>query len=96
MAKLVPLEAQLKETVKGDVTVAKPKTGKVVAGKSTARVKKAVVKDGETKMECSRRIYNAMLNSPRKDVLLEFISQCGLTTAGASTYYSIHKKSAEE
>lgn len=106
MATLVKLEDQLKQKVKGDVIMkkntvksneksSKPKTHTVVLGKSTARV--GTKKDkGPSKMDCSREVYNRMLNEPRKDVILAFINECKLTVAGANTYYSIHKKSAEE
>lgn len=103
---LVKLEDQLKQKVKGDKmdgktttktvsTSAKPKTGPQLPGKSVARVKE-VKEKGPSKMDCSREIYNRMLDKPRKEVIMEFISKCGLTTAGAATYYSIHKKSAEQ
>lgn len=109
MATLVKLADQLKQTVKGDVKMKKQpikndstsakkvlgKTGPVDIGKSTARVKEKKDK-GPSKMDMSRDVYNRMLDKPRKEVLLAFISECGLTTAGAGTYYSIHKKASEE
>lgn len=108
MATLVKLEDQLKQTVKGDkvkkttvkndsVSAKKSvgKTGPVLPGKSTAKVKDVKADKGPSKMELSREVYNRMLDKPRKEVLLAFIGECGLTVAGANTYYSIHKKSSE-
>lgn len=110
MATLVKLTDQLKQTVKGDVkmkkqpiktqpTVAKKekgKTGPLLIGKSVGKIEKDKKDKGPSKMDSSRDVYNRMLDKPRKEVLLAFITECGLTKAGASTYYSIHKKASEE
>lgn len=44
----------------------------------------------ETKMDKATRVYLKMRNQEgvrRKDIISEFINTCGLTPAGASTYY---------
>lgn len=49
----------------------------------------------ETKMDKATRVYLKMMLQEgirRKDIIAEFISTCGLTPAGASTYYQKIKK----
>ena len=39
-------------------------------------------------------IYKEMANAARKDVIARYISELGMTKAGASTYYQNAKKAA--
>ncbi len=53
--------------------------------------------NGNTKSAIANQIYVDMLNSDqqftRKDVIARFVSEAGLTAAGAATYYfNITKK----
>ncbi len=50
----------------------------------------------QTKMDLATDLYKKLLkddpHTPRKDIIEEFVSQCGLTPAGAATYYNTIKK----
>lgn len=52
--------------------------------------------DAPTKMERATTLYKKLTASDehisRKDVIDEFVKQCGLTPAGAATYYNTIKK----
>ncbi len=51
--------------------------------------------ENETKMDKATKIFLAMYGKEsvrRKDIINAFISRCGLTSAGASTYYQNIKK----
>ena len=49
-----------------------------------------------TKMDLATDLYKVLLKDdphiPRKDIIDEFVNQCGLTPAGAATYYNTIKK----
>ncbi|MHB1231576.1 MAG: hypothetical protein ACYCZQ_03195 [Burkholderiales bacterium] len=49
-------------------------------------------REGPTKMDKAKEIFERMNGQPRKDVILAFISEAGLTKAGAQTYWSNLKK----
>lgn len=42
---------------------------------------------GPSKADKAREIYISMPGASRKAVIARFVSECGLTQAGASTYY---------
>jgi hypothetical protein len=50
----------------------------------------------QTKMSLATDLYTKLLKDdphiPRKDIIEEFVNQCGLTPAGAATYYNTIKK----
>lgn len=50
----------------------------------------------QTKMDLATDLYTKLLKDdphiPRKDIIKEFVNQCGLTPAGAATYYNTIKK----
>jgi hypothetical protein len=48
--------------------------------------------DESSKAGMARAIFKRMAKSPRKDVLEAFVSQAGLTPAGASTYYQTQRR----
>lgn len=95
MATLNPLSKQLKETVLTAPTVTKGKTGPLTPGRSTAKtVAKTVPKTN--KFDLAREVYNNNLTLARKDVLLLFISECGMGKNYASTAYQMLKKQSEQ
>ncbi len=50
---------------------------------------------GESKMSLATKAYQRMIKKDgvqRKDIIKEFIDKCGLTPAGAATYYNTIKK----
>ena len=52
-----------------------------------------------SKMDKARVVFKAMFGNDgikRKDIIEKFIADCGLTKAGASTYYAKLKKEAEK
>lgn len=77
------------------------KTGKVSVKASTKTVDpnieslikkgidqaKKLLKDGCSKAEAAREIYDFMSKMERKHVIQAFIDGCGLTKAGSATYY---------
>jgi len=50
----------------------------------------------QTKMDLATDLYKVLLKDdphiPRKDIIGEFVKKCGLTPAGAATYYNTIKK----
>jgi hypothetical protein len=78
------------------------KTLKAAAKKAPAKPSKpakkvAKAQDGETKAMKARVIFKRMKGKSRKEVLLAFVSEAGLTIAGAATYFSnIRKEIADE
>lgn len=49
----------------------------------------------ESKMSQAIKVYQKLVKKDgiqRKDIIQEFIANCGLTPAGASTYYNTIKK----
>lgn len=49
----------------------------------------------ESKMSKATNVYQRLIKNEgvqRKDIIQEFIAKCGLTPAGASTYYNTIKK----
>ncbi len=52
-----------------------------------------------SKMAKATEVYERMVKDPgaqRKDIIAEFVQSCGLTSAGAATYYGIIKKRGEK
>ena len=49
-----------------------------------------------TKMDLATDLYKVLLKGdphiPRKDIIENFVKKCGLTPAGAATYYNTIKK----
>ncbi len=53
--------------------------------------------EAKSKRELAQVIFDKNFNRvPRKDILILFMSEAGLTKAGSSTYYSNFKKKFEE
>lgn len=51
----------------------------------------------DTKKEKAKRIYSENLGRPRNEIIEKFIDKCGLTRAGASTYYqNIKRESGDQ
>ena len=52
--------------------------------------------DQPTKMERATALYIKLIKDdehiPRKDIIDKFVTQCGLTPAGAATYFNTIKK----
>lgn len=48
-----------------------------------------------SKADVARAIFAEMTGAARKDVIARFISEAGLTKAGAATYYQNLKKAAK-
>lgn len=63
-----------------DVTVTKVMTDAIEQAKK-------LVKDGESKANAAREAYMTLKKHTRKQVLHVFMAGCGLTKAGAATYY---------
>ena len=96
------------ETVQpNDVKVTKPtkKAVKKPSKKKTVKksvkktvTKKTVKKDGKSKskMEMARQIMEDHKGEKRADVLLLFVSRCGLTEKGAATYYQLLKPKSKK
>ena len=60
--------------------------------KSTVTKSKKLVKDGYSKAETAREAYSALPKHERRQVIHVFMHGCGLSKAGAGTYYQNCKK----
>lgn len=49
---------------------------------------------GASKAAIARTIFDSMRESPRKEVLQQFMTQAGLTEKGAQTYYQNFRRDA--
>lgn len=57
---------------------------------------KKTVKDGESKANAARDAYGMLGKHTRKQIIHVFMAGCGLTKAGAATYYQNVKLSASK
>ncbi len=78
----VPQETEVKSTTKGSVT--KPSNG--------SKAKRGPKGGGNSKTAIAKQIYDRMIGQSRKAVIDQFVSEAGLTPAGASTYYANFKR----
>lgn len=84
LAGLAPAEPEKKSRAK--------KTEKVEAAKTLKKAVKATRGGGGTKLEMARALYAKANNTSRDEVVAMFMSQLGMTKAGATTYfYNVRK-----
>ena len=61
---------------------------------TTIDVAREMVKNGASKADAAREVFDMLKSQPRKQVLRVFMEGVGLTKAGAGTYYYNIKKKA--
>lgn len=60
-----------------------------------AKAKRGPKREGETKLDKCRRLFNENRGKPKKDVVDLFISQAACTPMGANTYYLLINKQSQ-
>lgn len=56
---------------------------------------KKLMEEGNTKADAAREVFDKLKGHERKQIIYAFIEGCGLTKAGAGTYFQNIKKKME-